>query len=70
MARFGALEVRLTEVPTRDLPSTMPSFWIEVYSHVNRSIIDSCGLFEFDEQELATAVEVIAHASLLDQSIH
>jgi len=67
---LGVLEVRLTEVPLSELPPGMPPFWMEVYSHVNHSVADSCGLFEFDETELATAVEMIAQASRWNRSIH
>ncbi|MEZ0167118.1 hypothetical protein [Microvirga sp. TS319] len=70
VTRLGHLEIRLTEVPARDLPPDMPLFWMEVYSQADRSVIDSCGLFEFDEQELATAVEMIAGASRQSRSIH
>jgi hypothetical protein len=63
LARFGALEVRLSEVPQPEgVPPAVPPFWLEVYSHVSNSTIDSCGCFEFDEDELLTAVELILDA--------
>lgn len=62
VARFGGLEVRLTEVPLEEVPPDMPSFWLEVYSHANACVIDSCGCREFDERELAAAVDLIMRA--------
>jgi hypothetical protein len=61
VARFGVLEVRLTEAPQPGRPD-LPPFWLEMYSHVNGSTIDSFGCFEFDEDELAAAVEFVCEA--------
>src|SRR5688572_17827420 len=60
LARFGALEVRLTECaqPAGTLPA-VPPFWLEIYSHDTGSTVDCCGCSEFDEAELATATELI-----------
>ncbi len=69
IVRFGGLEARLTEVPADELPPGMPSFWLEVYSSVTRSIVDSCGCTEFDDQELAAAVEMITNARQRAQSL-
>ena len=69
LERFGALEVRLTEIPQSAgvLPS-LPPFWLEIHSHASNSTIDSCGCFEFDEDELVTAVEFILNARQRYQS--
>jgi hypothetical protein len=40
----------------------MPPFWLEIYSHTSNATIDSCGCFEFDEDELSAAVEIVAEA--------
>ncbi|NBJ10695.1 hypothetical protein [Microvirga arsenatis] len=70
IARFGALEARLTEVPeTQRLPS-LPWFWLELYSNAHRVVIDSCGCTELDELELGRAVEFIADAQHGGQSLH
>ena len=47
LSRQGGLEVRLTEMPRPG----MPTFWLEIHSLGTRSIIDSLGCFEFDEDE-------------------
>lgn len=60
LARLGALEVRLTECPrTNGALPHVPPFWVEIYSHAAGSTVDSCGCFEFDEVELATATDLI-----------
>jgi hypothetical protein len=58
LSRQSGLEVRLTEMP---LPG-MPTFWLEIHFLGTGSIIDSLGCFEFDEDELAAAVDFICHA--------
>jgi hypothetical protein len=40
----------------------LPRFWVEIYSLASGSTIDSYGCFEFDEDELAKAVEFIVEA--------
>jgi hypothetical protein len=60
LARFGALEVRLTEYPKSAEPvPAEPPFWLEIYSHDAGSTVDRWGCFEFDEAELAMATDVI-----------
>ncbi|MBM6583539.1 hypothetical protein ILT44_25390 [Microvirga sp. BT689] len=66
LSRQGGLEVRLTEMP---LPG-MPTFWLEIHSLGTRSIIDSLGCFEFDEDELAAAVEFICEAQERHRTWH
>jgi hypothetical protein len=62
LAQFGGLEVRLTEIPLGDHPLPIPPFWLEVYSHATDSVVDSCGCYEFDEDELGKAVELVFDA--------
>jgi hypothetical protein len=62
LAQFGAVEVRLSEAPLEDTPPTVPPFWVEIYSYESDSIVDSCGCFEFDEDELSAAVELVIEA--------
>jgi aminopeptidase-like protein len=42
----------------------MPLFWIEAYSDGSLSVIDSYGFSDLNEDELATAVEMIMSAGL------
>jgi hypothetical protein len=62
IARFGAIEVRLTEMPRDGSAPETPPFWLEIHSYASRSTIDSCGCFEFDEDELATCVDLVRSA--------
>ncbi|WP_404294523.1 hypothetical protein ACD578_29610 (plasmid) [Microvirga sp. RSM25] len=62
VAQFYSLEVRLTEFPDAYITRDRPPLWIEIYSHATRSIVDSCECFEFDEDELSTAAELILQA--------
>jgi hypothetical protein len=66
VGRQGGLEVRLTEMPRPGLPT----FWLEIHSLGTRSIIDSLGCFEFDEDELAAAVDFICEAQERHQTWH
>ncbi|WP_404294974.1 hypothetical protein ACD578_27050 (plasmid) [Microvirga sp. RSM25] len=60
LARFGSLEVRLTELTRPGYKSPcIPPFWLEVYSRATGTTLDSCGCFDFDESELSTAVSLI-----------
>lgn len=64
LARFGSVEVRLTELTRpEDKARCIPPFWLEVYSHATGTTLDSCGCFDFDEPELATAVDLVCDAS-------
>jgi len=60
IVRLPHLNVRLTGV-SPEIPG-MPLFWLEVYSDTSQSVIDSCGCSDFDDDELATAVEMIISA--------
>jgi len=62
VVQFGALEVRLTERFPADPSSPAPPFWVEIYSHATGVVVESCGCFEFDEDELNAAVELILEA--------
>ena len=66
LSRQDGLEVRLTEMP---LPGT-PTFWLEIHSLRTRSVIDSLGCFEFDEDELVAAVDFICEAQERYQTWH
>jgi hypothetical protein len=70
VTRLSGLEVRLTEVPLREAAPGMPQFWLEVYSHASRSVIDSCGCREFDERELAAAVEMVTNSLNRNRPTH
>lgn len=59
VAQFGSLEVRLNELSDAYKSQAMPPLWVEIYSHANCSITDSYGMFEFNEDELSQAVELI-----------
>lgn len=62
VAQFGALEVRLSELPPVQKHPDVPQFWLEMYSHASFSTLDSYGCFDFDEAELAAAVEFVFEA--------
>lgn len=59
VARFGALDVRLTEIPEEQRCPDTPWLWLELYSPARHLVIDSCGCTEFDEPELARAVDFL-----------
>ncbi len=61
--RLGTLEVQLTELPPDSVASGLPPFWLEVFSFAGHESIDSCGCFEFDEIELASAVNLVLEAA-------
>jgi hypothetical protein len=65
IVRVGSLEARVTEHhQDYDLP-TFPPLWVEVYSHASNSVIAFCGSYEFDEDELDAAVELVLSAYTL-----
>jgi hypothetical protein len=70
VARFGALEVRLTEAPQENGADNWPLFWLEIYSHATGSTVDGCGCFEFDESELAASVEMMLEAKRRHELYH
>jgi hypothetical protein len=61
--RLGTLEVHLTELHPGDVTPGVPLFWIEVFDWPQQVSIDSVGCYEFDEDELVAAVEMIVNAA-------
>jgi len=61
--RLGSLEVRLTELDPADANQGLPPFWIEIFDRPHQASIDSVGSYEFDEDELAAAVEMVVSAA-------
>ena len=70
LARFGDLEVRLTKNPQSGAPPTLPSYWLEIYSGRSGSAIDRFECLEFDEGELAAAVEFVCRAKQRHQALN
>jgi|UPI00055D773D hypothetical protein len=70
VARLCSLEVRLSELPDASVLQDLPPFWLEIYSHITRSTVDSLGCFEFDEAELAMAVELVLKAKQYRELYH
>jgi hypothetical protein len=68
--RFGTLEARLTEFWEEQGPPSLLWVWLELYSQARHAVIDSSGCTEFDESELAWAVELIASARRQAQGLH
>ncbi len=56
---IGTYEVRLTELEPEAACVGFPPFWLEIYCHAMKATIDSCGCFEFDDCEIAVAVETV-----------
>jgi hypothetical protein len=69
VAEFYSLEVRLTEFPDAYIAQDRPPLWVEIYSHASRSLVDSFGCFEFNEEELSIAAGLILQARQ-HQEIH
>jgi hypothetical protein len=65
--RLGTLEVHLTEIHPEvtipGVPPGVPPFWIEVFDWPQQASIDSVGCYEFDEDELVAAVEMIVNSA-------
>ena len=61
--RLGSVEVHLTEVHPAHTRSDLPPFWSEVMDASTDTSIDSLGFRDFDEDQLATAVEMIVNAA-------
>ena len=61
--RLGPLEVHLSETHPKDAAFGLPPFWIEVFDGTSRVSLDSIGCHEFDDDELAAAVEMIVSAA-------
>ena len=60
--RVGTLEVRLTELrQDYDMP-TFPPLWVELYCRASKSVVAFCNGYEFDEDEMDAAVELVLTA--------
>lgn len=70
LVRFGVIEARLTEIPDEEKLPGIPWFWLELYSHAKKAVVNSCGFTEFDEGELARGVALIASAKGRAQDLH
>jgi hypothetical protein len=68
--RVGNLEVRMTELcQNYDLP-TFPPLWVEHYCRASRSVVAFCNGYEFDEDEIDAAVELVLSAYARLASLH
>ena len=66
----GNLEVRMTELcQDYDLP-TYPPLWVELYCRASKSVIAFCNGYEFDEDEIDAAVELVLSAYSPLASLH
>lgn len=70
LARAGMLEARLSEIPAPGQALGLPQFWLEIYSHATRSVIDSRGCSNFDEYELVAAVKMVTNALNRNRMTH
>jgi hypothetical protein len=66
IARHGVFEVRLFEPRDRTACSAAP-FWIEIYCHDTRSVLDSCRCDDLDDAEIA-AERLVSCARALHRS--
>jgi hypothetical protein len=63
VTRLGTLEFRLTETFDIDSDPGMPLCWLEVLPEPHQLSIDRYRMSEFDESEIAGAVEFIIEAA-------
>jgi hypothetical protein len=70
VAHFGALEIRMTESLLGEISPLAPPFRIEIYSHESETVLESGDYFEFDEDELRAAVELIVSAQANQSALH
>jgi hypothetical protein len=68
VTRFGPIEVRLTERLENNPDPGMPPFWLEVFSMQLPSPVDSYGMSEFDDSEIAAAAKFIIKATCKTKS--
>jgi hypothetical protein len=61
LARLSGLEVRLTEA-TWSEQLELPQFCLELHSVTTGTTIDSIGCFDFGEDELEAAVDLVCEA--------
>jgi len=60
----------MTESLLGEVPPLPPPFRIEIYSHESNRVLDSGDYFEFDEDELRAAVELIVSAQVNQSALH
>jgi hypothetical protein len=58
----GTLEVRLTEFCQDYDRPTFPPLWVELYCCASESVVAFCNGYEFDEDEIDAAVELVLSA--------
>jgi hypothetical protein len=66
IARHGVFEVRLFELRDRCVDGAAP-FWLEIYCHDTRSVLDSCRCDDLDDAEIAVE-RLVSCASALHRS--
>jgi hypothetical protein len=62
IGRVGVREIRLTETDSCEAPIGTPPFFVEVYCHAREAVLSIYGCYEFDDAELAAAVNLIMEA--------
>lgn len=60
----------MTETLLDEILPLAPSFRIKIYSHESDTVVDSGDYFEFDEDELRAAVELIVSAQVNQSGLH
>jgi len=70
VTQFGCLEIRMSERPLHEVPPLIAPFRIEIYSYESGIIIGSGEYFEFDEDELSAAVDLIYLAQVNQPALH
>jgi hypothetical protein len=68
LARFGSLELCLTEMPQLGMAG-LPSFWVELRMGCG-AVIDSFGFYEFDEDELVAISDFICDVMRRWRTLH
>ena len=62
LMRFGAIEIRMTEVALAAEAPGLPLYWLELYSPASGTVFERLGFFEFEEEELDAAVRFVRNA--------
>jgi len=62
LMRFGAIEIRMSEVALSAEAPGLPHYWLELYSPASGTILDRLGFFEFEEEEMDAAVRFVQNA--------
>ena len=63
VVRSDVIEIKMTEMPREVLALGVPPFLLEAFLLPNLSSVDSYGLFEFDELELAKGIDFVLEAA-------